>query len=97
MSAFIIFDVEIREPERYQDFMRQVKLRSRPLAQSTSLADALTRWTRVIGLPEGSSCLSSRPWPLGRVSTNGPTYQGLKAIRDKCSSAGLVSVQGLAP
>jgi hypothetical protein len=25
MSAFVIFDVEIRDPERYQDFMRQVK------------------------------------------------------------------------
>lgn len=28
---------------------------------------------------------------------NGPTYQGLKAIRDECSSARLVSVEGLAP
>ena len=26
---------------------------------------------------------------------NGATYQGLKAIRDACSSARLVSVQGL--
>jgi uncharacterized protein (DUF1330 family) len=25
MSAFVIFDVEIRDPERYQDYMRQVK------------------------------------------------------------------------
>ena len=24
MSAFVIFDVEIRDMERYQDFMRQV-------------------------------------------------------------------------
>jgi uncharacterized protein (DUF1330 family) len=27
---------------------------------------------------------------------NGPTYQGLKNIRDACSSARLVSVEGLA-
>ena len=26
---------------------------------------------------------------------NGPTYQGLKAIRDECSSARLVRVEGL--
>jgi uncharacterized protein (DUF1330 family) len=26
---------------------------------------------------------------------NGPTYQGLKSIRDACSSARLVSVEGL--
>jgi uncharacterized protein (DUF1330 family) len=26
---------------------------------------------------------------------NGATYQGLKAIRDQCSSARLVSVEGL--
>ena len=28
---------------------------------------------------------------------NGPTYQGLKAIRDECSSARLVSVEGIEP
>ena len=25
MTAYVIFDVEIRNPERYEDFMRQVK------------------------------------------------------------------------
>jgi len=30
-------------------------------------------------------------------SYTGATYQGLKAIRDECSSARLVSVEGLAP
>ena len=25
MSAFVIFDVDIRDPERYQDFIRGVK------------------------------------------------------------------------
>jgi uncharacterized protein (DUF1330 family) len=28
---------------------------------------------------------------------NGPVYQGLKTIRDECSSARLVSVEGLDP
>lgn len=78
MSAFVIFDVEIRDPESYQDFMRQVKPAIEAAAQSTSLAEALTRCTRVIGLPEGSSCLSSRPWPLGRVSTTGLPTRALK-------------------
>ena len=27
---------------------------------------------------------------------NGPTYQGLKAVRDACSSARLVAVEGVA-
>ena len=97
MSAFVIFDVEIRDPERYQDFMRQVK----PAIEAAG-AKYLTRggahkvyegdWSprRIVLLEFPSVAAWERFY-------NGPTYQGLKAIRDECSSARLVSVEGLAP
>ena len=97
MSAFVIFDVEIRDPERYQDFMRQVK----PAIEAAG-AKYLARG--------GAHKVYEGDWSPRRIVLlefpsvaawesfyNGPTYQGLKAIRDECSSARLVSVEGLAP
>ena len=49
MSAYVIFDVEIRDMTGYQAFY------------------------------------------------SGPVYQGLKSIRDQCSSARLVAVEGIEP
>lgn len=97
MSAFVIFDVEIRDPERYQDFMRQVK----PALEAAG-AKYLARG--------GAHKVYEGDWSPRRIVLlefpsvaawesfyNGPTYQGLKAIRDECGSARLVSVEGLAP
>ena len=97
MSAFVILDVEIRDPERYQDFMRQVK----PALEAAG-AKYLARG--------GAHKVYEGDWSPRRIVLlefpsvaawesfyNGPTYQGLKAIRDECSSARLVSVEGLAP
>ena len=96
MSAYVIFDVEIRNPERYQDFMRQVKP-----ALDAAGAKYLARG--------GAHKVHEGDWSPRRIVLlefpsvaawesfyNGPTYQGLKAIRDECSSARLVSVEGLA-
>jgi uncharacterized protein (DUF1330 family) len=96
MSAFVIFDVEIRDMERYQDFMRQVKpaletAGARYLARGGTHKVYEGDWfPRRIVLLEFPSVAA---W---EAFYNGPTYQGLKAIRDECSSARLVSVEGLA-
>ena len=95
MSAYVIFDVEIRDPSRYQDFMKRVK----PALDEAS-AKYLVRggahkvyegdWTpRRIVLLEFPSV---EAW---ETFYYGPVYQGLKSIRDECSSARLVSVEGL--
>ena len=97
MSAFVIFDVEIRDMERYQDFMRQVKpaleaAGARYLARGGAHKVYEGDWTpRRIVLLEFPSVAA---W---ETFYNGPAYQGLKTIRDECSSARLVSVEGLAP
>ncbi|BDU52663.1 DUF1330 domain-containing protein [Limnohabitans sp. INBF002] len=93
MTAYVIFDVEIRDPLRYQDFMNQVK---------PALANAGARYlTR-----GGEHRVYEGNWQPRRIVIlefpsieawetfyKGPIYQGLKAIRDECSSARLVAVE----
>jgi len=96
MTAFVIFDVEIRDLVRYQDFMRQVKpaleaAGGRYLARGGALKVYEGDWSpRRIVLLEFPSVAAFEAF------YNGAAYQGLKSIRDECSSARLVSVEGLA-
>ena len=96
MAAYVIFDVEIRDPNRYQEFMTKVK---------PALADAGARYLA----RGGAHKVYEGDWSPRRIVLlefpslaacesfyYGPVYQGLKAIRDECSSARLVSVEGLA-
>jgi uncharacterized protein (DUF1330 family) len=97
MSAYVIFDVEIRDPARYQEFMKGVRpaleaAGARYLARGGAHKVYEGDWTpRRIVLIEFPS--------VGAFEAfyNGPVYQGLKAIRDEVSSARLVSVEGFDP
>ena len=97
MSAYVIFDVEIRDPARYQAFMQGVKpaleaAGARYLARGGAHKVYEGDWTpRRIVLIEFPSVAA---W---EAFYSGPDYQGLKAIRDEVSSARLVSVEGLGP
>ena len=96
MSAYVIFDVEIRDPSRYQDFMLQVKpaleaagarYLARGGAHKVHEGDWLPRRIVILEFP------SVAAWEQFYA---GPVYQGLKSIRDECSSARLVAVEGVA-
>jgi uncharacterized protein (DUF1330 family) len=95
MPAYVIFDVEIRDSARYQDFMKQVKpaleaAGARYLARGGAHKVHEGDWTpRRIVILEFPSVAA---W---EAFYNGPVYQGLKPIRDECSSARLVSVEGV--
>ena len=95
MSAYVIFDVDISNPTRYADFMNGVK----PALEAAG-ARYLARG--------GAHKVYEGDWEPRRVVLlefpsvqawedfyNGPVYQGLKGVRDECSSARLVSVVGL--
>jgi uncharacterized protein (DUF1330 family) len=95
MPAYVIFDVEIRDAVRYQEFMSRVK----PALEEAG-AKYLTRG--------GAHKVYEGDWEPRRIVLlqfpsvaafeafyNSPTYQGLKSIRDACSSARLVGVEGL--
>jgi uncharacterized protein (DUF1330 family) len=95
MAAFVIFDVEIRDAVRYQDFMRQVKpalddAGASYLARGGALKVYEGDWT-----PRRVVILQFPSVAAWEAFYNGPVYQGLKAIRDECSSARLVCVEGL--
>jgi uncharacterized protein (DUF1330 family) len=95
MPAYVIFDVEIRDAARYQDFMAGVK----PALEAAG-AKYLARG--------GAHQVYEGDWEPRRIVLlefpdvqawedfyNGATYQELKSVRDECSSARLVSVVGL--
>lgn len=95
MTAYVIFDVEVRDPQQYQSFMQGVK----PALEAAG-AKYLARG--------GTHKVYEGDWDPRRIVLlefpsvaaweefyDGPTYQGLKSIRDACSSARLVSVEGL--
>jgi len=97
VSAYVIFDVEIRDMPRYQDFMKGVKpaleaagarYLARGGAHKVHEGDWEPRRIVVLEFP------SVAAW---EAFYSGPVYSGLKAIRDECSSARLVCVEGLAP
>lgn len=95
MSAYVIFDVDIHDAAQYQDFMEGVKpaleqAGAKYLARGGSHKVYEGDWTpRRIVLLEFPSVAAWEDFYTG------PTYQGLKHMRDACSSARLVSVEGL--
>jgi uncharacterized protein (DUF1330 family) len=95
MSAYVIFDVDIRDGARYREFMTGVKpalekAGARYLARGGAHKVHEGDWQpRRIVLLEFPSVAAWEEF------YNGPTYQGLKAIRDACSSARLVCVEGI--
>ena len=91
MPAYVIFDVEIRDPARYQDFMPELQaVGARYLARGGAHEVYEGDWSprRIVIL----EFLSDAVW---EAFYHGPVYQGLKHVRDECSSARLVSVEGL--
>lgn len=95
MTAYVIFDVEIYDLVRYQDFMNQVK---------PALADAGAKYLTRGGVhrvyegdwnPRRIVILEFPSLDAWEDFYNGPIYQGLKAIRDQCSSARLVGVESV--
>ena len=95
MSAYVIFDVEIHDMARYQAFMQGVKpaleaagarYLSRGGAHKIYEGDWTPRRIVILEFP------SAAAW---EAFYNGDTYRGLKSIRDACSSARLVSVEGV--
>ena len=97
MSAYVIFDVEIRDMTEYQEFIKGVKpavdqAGARYLARGGAHKVYEGDWQpRRVVILEFPSVAAWEAFYTGSV------YQGLKAIRDECSSARLVSVEGIEP
>ena len=105
MPAYVNFDVEIRDPARYQDFMGQVFM-------GQVFMDQVKPAPQIVGVGYlargGAHKVHEGDWSPRRVVKlefpseavweafyQGLVHQGLEHIRDECSSARLVSVEGL--
>jgi uncharacterized protein (DUF1330 family) len=91
----VIFDVEIRDMARYQAFMAAVKpaleqAGARYLARGGEHKVYEGDWQ-----PRRIVLLEFPSFQAWEEFYAGPTYQGLKAIRDEVSAARLVAATGL--
>lgn len=94
MSVFLIFDVEVHDAERFKDFMRAAKplvedVGGRYLVRGGAFEVLEGDWvpSRLV-LIEFPSMAAFRTFYEG-------DYQKAKAIRDECSTARLVVVEGV--
>ena len=95
MAAYLIFDVDIRDMTRYQDFMAGVKpaleaAGARYLVRGGPHKVYEGEWS-----PRRLVLLEFPSAEAAEAFYNGEVYRSLKAIRDECSSANLVMVEGL--
>ena len=94
MPAYVIFDVEVRDLNQYQEFMNGVKpaieaAGGRYLARGGPHKVYEGDWEpRRIVLLEFPTAAAFESF------YHGPVYRSLKPVRDACSSARLVSVEG---
>jgi uncharacterized protein (DUF1330 family) len=95
VAAYVIFDVEIRDMARYQEFMKSVapaideaggKYLARGGTHRVHEGDWAPRRIVILEFPSVQAF---------ETFYNGPIYRELKPIRDACSSARLVSVEGI--
>lgn len=96
MSAYVIYDVDIRDPDRYQEFMVKVKpaveaAGGRYLARGGEHKIIEGSWEpRRLVLFEFPSMEKAEEFYSSEL------YQKYKAIRDECSSGNIVIVEGYA-
>ncbi len=95
MAALVIFDVEIRDLARYQDFMNQVKPALAAAGAKYLARGGEHRIYEGDWIPRRIVILEFPSIEAWEGFYNGPVYQGLKIVRDECSSARLVAVQGI--
>ena len=94
MAAYVIFDVDIRDMDRYRQFMEGAKpaveaAGGRYLARGGAHKVYEGDWQpRRIVLLEFPSVEAFESF------YDGPTYRALRPVRDACSSARLVLVEG---
>lgn len=96
MTAYVIFDVEIRNAAQYQEFMANVKPELEKAGGKYLARGGAHKIYEGDWEPRRLVLLEFPSVAAFETFYNGPTYQGLKSIRDACSSARLVSVEGLA-
>lgn len=95
MKAYVIFDVDIRDLAQYREFMAAVKPALEEVGGKYLVRGGAHTVYEGDWEPRRIVLLEFPTFEAWEAFYNGATYQGLKAIRDACSSARLVGVEGL--
>ncbi|MET4220788.1 uncharacterized protein (DUF1330 family) [Bradyrhizobium sp. LB7.2] len=95
MAAYVIFDVEILDLKQYQEFMSAVKPALEAAGARYLVRGGMHKAYEGDWGPRRIVLLEFPTFAAWEQFYYGPTYQGLKSIRDACSSARLVGVEGL--
>lgn len=95
MAAYLIFDVDIRDAEQYGKFMQAVKpelekVGARYLVRGGAFEVLEGDWQ-----PRRLVLLEFPSRAVAEAFYRGPTYQGLKQVREAASHGRLVLVEGL--
>jgi len=95
MTAYVIYDVEILDPIRYEEFRDLVWRAVEDAGGRYLVRDGALKVYEGEWKPRDFVILQFPSVAAWESFYYGPAYQGLKAIRDTCSAARLVSVEGL--
>ncbi len=95
MAAYAIFDIEIRDATRYQEFMSHVKPALEEAGAKYLAGGGAHKAYEGNWQPQRIVLLEFSSTGAFEAFYNGAVYQSLKSIRDSCSSARLVIVEGL--
>src|SRR4051812_33950960 len=95
MAAYVIFDVEIRDAAAYRTFMDGVKPALEAAGARYLVRGGEYRVYEGDWEPRRIVVLEFPTMAAWNEFYDGPTYQELKSVRDGCSSARLVAVEGL--
>lgn len=95
MTAYVVFDVNIRDGARFQDFMKGVKPEveaagGKYLARGGAFKVYEGDWK-----PDRLVLFSFPSLQAFQDFYDSPRYRELKAIRDECSTARLVAFEGI--
>ena len=95
MKAYVIFDVEIKDPIRYQEY-RDLLWHAVKAAGGKYLArDGALRVYEGAWTPSDLVLIEFPSLAAWEALYRGPAFQGLKEIHDTCSSARIVSIEAL--
>ena len=95
MKGYVVFDVEIKDPIRYQEY-RDLIWRAIGAAGGKYLVrDGAIKVYEGEWRPHDLVLLEFPSVAAWETFYHGPTYQGLKDIHDSCCTTRLISVEGL--
>jgi uncharacterized protein (DUF1330 family) len=95
MAAYAIFDVEIRDMNRYREFMQAVKPAIEAAGGRYLARGGIHKVYEGDWQPRRIVVLEFPSVQVFESFYNGPVYRDLRPVRDSCSSARLVAVEGL--